>query len=33
MSLRIFMITAMDINDTMNIMNPLFPKKYLLGGS
>lgn len=27
MSLGIFMITAMDINDTMNIMNPLFPNK------
>lgn len=27
MSLGIFMITAMDINDTMNIMNPLLPNK------
>lgn len=27
MSLGIFMITAMDINDTMNIMNPLHPNK------
>lgn len=33
MSLGIFMITAIDINDTMSIMNPLLPKKYLLGGS
>lgn len=27
MSLGIFMITAMDINDTMSIMNPLLPNK------
>lgn len=27
MSLGIFMITAMGINDTMNIMNPLLPNK------
>lgn len=27
MSLGIFMITAMDINDTMNIMNPLLTNK------
>lgn len=26
-SLGIFMITAMGINDTMNIMNPLLPNK------
>lgn len=35
MSLGIFMITAMDINDTMSIMNPLLPNKifiwYFLG--
>ena len=27
MSPGIFMITAMDINDTMSIMNPLLPNK------
>lgn len=30
MSLGIFMITAMGINDTMSIMNPLLPNKIFI---
>lgn len=33
MSLGIFMITALGINDTMNIMSPLLPNKILIGDS